>query len=254
MSSLDSSGSAGSPLTVSGLVRAYILRHDLKPGDRLPRHEDLANELGIGLRRLREGLSVLRDQGLVETNRKGGTRLTHSSVGHFTESMSWHLEAAGCSYEDLLRARAVLEAAIGMEAAVLRTDVDIEALNECLDLMRRAKTHDFHDVDKAFHQAMLECTQNPAIKLFGQLLESQLEMRKPDDDSEVSEDHIERQIDDHHKIHRCILDKDPAGTAESCYLHMLRDELFGKYVADKSKTDDSSTDVDSQDYVDDELT
>jgi len=95
--------SSGNPLSVSGMIREYISSRNLKPGDRLPRHEDLAKELGIGLRRLREGLSVLRDQGAVSTNRKGGTLLTNSSVGHFAESVNWHLEDLGCSFENLLQ-------------------------------------------------------------------------------------------------------------------------------------------------------
>lgn len=225
MCAVNGTDSSGKLLTVSGLIREYISSRNLRPGDRLPRHEDLAKELGIGLRRLREGLSVLRDQGIVHTRRKGGTLVTNSSVEHFAESVNWHLEDLGCSFENLLRARAVIQAAAGVEAAIYRTDENLEMLDKNLSQMSKAKSRDFADIDKRFHSTMLECTQNPVIRLFGELLESQLEIKKPTLTSRIPKEHMEHEIDDHHQIHRAIVQKKPATTAKACYRHVLRNKV-----------------------------
>ena len=49
----------GRPGSVAAQVRDFIRRRKLAPGDRLPTHGELSTQLGIGPRRLREGLSVL---------------------------------------------------------------------------------------------------------------------------------------------------------------------------------------------------
>ncbi|HUF98284.1 MAG TPA: GntR family transcriptional regulator [Ilumatobacter sp.] len=67
--------SSGVPTTVSRQLSEAIHLGLLAPGEQLPSENDLASQLGVSTASLREALSVLREQGLVETRRgrRGGT-------------------------------------------------------------------------------------------------------------------------------------------------------------------------------------
>ncbi len=67
--------STGVPTTVSRQLSEAIHLGLLAPGEQLPSESDLASQLGVSTASLREALSALREQGLVETRRgrRGGT-------------------------------------------------------------------------------------------------------------------------------------------------------------------------------------
>ncbi len=67
--------STGVATTVGRQLSEAIHLGLLQPGEQLPSESDLAGQLGVSTASLREALSVLREQGLVETRRgrRGGT-------------------------------------------------------------------------------------------------------------------------------------------------------------------------------------
>lgn len=73
---------AGVPTTVGRQLSEAIHLGLLEPGEQLPSESDLARQLGVSTASLREALSVLREQGLVETRRgrRGGTFVCGPSV------------------------------------------------------------------------------------------------------------------------------------------------------------------------------
>ena len=97
------------PSDAARRIRQYILHHGLRPGDQLPTHDELSQHLKVGRLRLREGLSILRHQGIVETRNKGGTIVRKPSINTLSEPITWHLDGTGYSFEDLVSARAGFE-------------------------------------------------------------------------------------------------------------------------------------------------
>ena len=51
---------------IAEVLQRKILETDLKEGDRLPSHEELAQELGVGKASLREGLQKLSGVGVID--------------------------------------------------------------------------------------------------------------------------------------------------------------------------------------------
>lgn len=161
-------------------IRNEIQRRGLTPGDRLPVHPELAKSLKVGIRRLREALSILRQQGFVETHGKGGTRVAKPSIQSFADSMDWHLEDMGCSFEDLVKGRALIESTIAAEAArnpsaknllmILQT-IEQEEQDETADNKKREL------LDEAFHQAVLQAVENPALVIVGKLIAQQFQRK-----------------------------------------------------------------------------
>ena len=54
-------------------LRTAILTRQYSPGDRLPRHEDLADQYGVSSIVIRQAIGQLKAAGLVETSGRGGT-------------------------------------------------------------------------------------------------------------------------------------------------------------------------------------
>lgn len=167
---------SGSRSPVAEQIRSWIRRRKLRPGDRLPTHDELSDQLGIGLRRLREGLSVLEHQGLIETRAKAGTLVRQPAVENLSAPVAWHLDAAGCQFEDLVRARAHLESGAAAEAAERRTARDLLVILDALEALEQATAagRDDRREEQAFHLAILEAAHNSALATFSQLISLQL--------------------------------------------------------------------------------
>lgn len=60
-------------LRIADVLRAEIQRRDLDPGSRLPAETDLADRFEVSLPTLRQGLSLLRAEGLIESRHGIGT-------------------------------------------------------------------------------------------------------------------------------------------------------------------------------------
>lgn len=65
-------------------VHARILDRTYRPGDKLPRDEDIANELGCARSTVQRAMRDLSDAGIVERKRKGGTQVRAHPVTRAT--------------------------------------------------------------------------------------------------------------------------------------------------------------------------
>jgi DNA-binding FadR family transcriptional regulator len=160
------------PSEAARRVRKYILQTGLRPGDQLPTHDELSRYLKVGRCRLREGLSILRHQGIIETRNKGGTIVRQPSLKTLNEPISWHLDATGYQLKDLISARAWLESGAAAEAAENRSARDLLRILDALEQLEALIDADRSDwpEDEAFHVAIMEATHNPVIVTFGQLV------------------------------------------------------------------------------------
>ena len=208
------------PSEAARRVRKYILQHGLKPGDQLPTHDKLSQCLNIGRLRLREGLSILRHQGIIATRNKGGTIVRQPSYKTLSEPIAWHLDGTGYKSEDLVLARACLESSAAAEAAEKRSARDLlvilDAL-ECLEAVVDSPEGDLAE-DEAFHLALMQATHNPVIVTFGQLVRLQFQGKDPLPDS-VEHRHITNQ--DHRRIYEAIKRRDRAAARDEIYAHII---------------------------------
>jgi len=159
------------PSEAANRIKQYIVRHKLNPGDQLPTHEELSKRLKVGRCRLREGLSILRHQGILETRNKAGTIVRCPTINTLNEPIRWHLNATGCRLTDLVAARAWLESGAAAEAAEHRTARDLLQILDQLEQLEALIETDRSDwpEDEAFHLAIMEATHNSVMVTFGQL-------------------------------------------------------------------------------------
>jgi len=216
--------SLNSVARVAGRIRRFIADHALKPGDKLPTHDVLSRRLGIGLRRLREGLGVLEQHGVIQRNRKAGTKVARPSLEALAEPLAWTLENMDYTYADLVKARAGLENAAAAQAARERTARDIlvlfDALEQMQELQRRRRPDDA--AEEAFHTGILQATHNPVYLIFGKLIQTQLrQSREKHGNTPVTGD-PDRLAREHRGILQAIESRKPELAGQRVYQHLIR--------------------------------
>ncbi|MBN1556415.1 MAG: FadR family transcriptional regulator [Phycisphaerae bacterium] len=214
------------PQSLAGLLREQIARKGLSPGDRLPTHAELSRRYGVGVRRLREALSILRQEGLVETRRRGGTVVAEPSLEVLREPIDWHLSARGYTYDDLLEARAAMESVIAAEAARRRTTRDLLQITEAMERFEETDgpVEEAEQIDMDFHQAILQATHNPVLLVFGQLIAEQFR-EKQRQHRHLLARKPKRTIRDHRSIQKYIQDRRPEQARARMLKHVLQQRL-----------------------------
>ncbi len=207
---------------VAQKLRNFIQKNNLQPEDRLPTHSELCLHLKVGLRPLREALSILKQEELIETRRRGGTFVKKPSLEIIHRPINWHLEEKGYTYQDIVRARAIIESAIAAEAAKKRTARDLLKMLDAIEQFesQTSDTEETEDIDMAFHLAILEATHNPAVLLFGQLIVEQFD-RKRKNHIITSNERISIVKSEHRSIYRSIEKCRPESTRKQLYEHIL---------------------------------
>ncbi len=110
-------------------IKAMILDGRLKPGDRLPREADLAEQLGISRSPLREAVSVLSMLRILDVRRGDGTYVTSLSPDLLLETIGFIIDFhQDSSILDLFELRRALEPMAAEKAARLMSDEDAARL------------------------------------------------------------------------------------------------------------------------------
>ena len=149
----------------------YFKSMQLKPGDAIPKEQELANALGVGRSVLREALSRLRMLGLIDSRTKRGMVLTEPSLfGGMRRVIEPQMLGEGVLFE-LLGLRIALEVGICDLVVNNVTDSHIEELEV---IVNQGKVMNFGeyspDSEFEFHTKLFEITGNKTIMEFQELI------------------------------------------------------------------------------------
>ncbi len=143
---------------VAGL-KNRILTGALAPGSKLPSESELVEQFSVSRTVIREAVTRLRGEGLVETFRGRG-----SFVLSVPEPTSFRVEASAIrSHQDVL---AILDFRIGVEseaaalAAARRHAPEVDEVSAAMDRFARAAPDEAVEADFAFHRAVAAATGN----------------------------------------------------------------------------------------------
>jgi len=130
-------------------------------GQRLPTEPELSAELGISRNTVREAMRVLAFSGLIEIRQGDGSYLRA-----VVDPLDTVKALSRCSFEQARETRHILEVeAIGL-AALRRTDEDLLALREALNV---SGSHYHGDLDTyiacdlVFHRRLVDAAHNPTL-------------------------------------------------------------------------------------------
>jgi GntR family transcriptional repressor for pyruvate dehydrogenase complex len=150
--------------SVQAKLRVFVSRQALEPGDRLPPERELARRLGVSRTSLRQALTALRVEGLVDVRHGDGIYLLRSA-DDTVPPIAAELGAAHPELPDLGEVRNALEALAARGAALRRTDEDLAAMVAGLRLMEQEIAGGEPGLrgDRSFHEAVLHAAHNDVL-------------------------------------------------------------------------------------------
>lgn len=147
-------------------LRDMILNGQVKPGERLPGHRDLAGMFGVSVTSVREAISALISAGMLETQAGYGTFVSQTPQLDAAFS-TWLGVASNDENEmrELIEARSVLERTIARLAAMRATPEQIQQMHEVVFEMRGYLTspEKYLEADLTFHMTMAAAAQNRVL-------------------------------------------------------------------------------------------
>jgi GntR family transcriptional repressor for pyruvate dehydrogenase complex len=151
-------------------IRELALAEGLDAGDRLPAERELARRLGVSRTSLREALTALRIEGLIDVQHGNGIYLLHSPA-EMIPPINADLALSNPELPALGQVRNTLEALAAELAALNRDDEDLARMVEAVRTMEAsiAVGGVGAEGDRQFHAAILAAARN---RVLGELLES----------------------------------------------------------------------------------
>jgi GntR family transcriptional repressor for pyruvate dehydrogenase complex len=147
----------------------------LLPGERLPAEKDMAERFGVSRSVVREAVSMLKYDGLVETRQGSGVFISNTP-----NTRSFRIESGllggGADLRAVFELRSIVESAAAALAAERRGPEDIAILRGHLEAMATdiAAGREGVDADTAFHTAIARAADNPYLMRFAEFLGTSL--------------------------------------------------------------------------------
>jgi GntR family transcriptional repressor for pyruvate dehydrogenase complex len=150
--------------TVAQRLREQIRDGRVAPGERLPGHRDIADAFSVGLSSVREAISMLASEGLIETRAGRGTFVR--APGDTMTFDAGGRELTRRELEEVLEAREVLELQLVVMAANQASDDEIARLKACLATMEAAvdDASAYAQADLELHFAIAESAHNRFLR------------------------------------------------------------------------------------------
>jgi GntR family transcriptional regulator, transcriptional repressor for pyruvate dehydrogenase complex len=152
--------------TLTEAIERGIADGRLKPGDRLPPQEEMAESAGVSRTVVREALASLRAAGMITTRQGAGAFVTPQKM---RVPLKHRVEPATLeNILGVLEVRMAVEVESAALAAVRRTEEDIANLDAAIAALanERAAEGDGVEPDLEFHAALAAATQNPQFPRF----------------------------------------------------------------------------------------
>ena len=155
-------------------IREYIVREGLRPGDRLPTEQALADRFGVSRLSVREATKALGFLGILEAAPRRGLTVGKVDMGRVTEYLGFHLALSDYSKSQLLETRIVVETGVlPYVMGRMKENASVyDRLHERNDRLRRARSLEKRIVaDIAFHHTLLESSGLEPLVAFNDLLQ-----------------------------------------------------------------------------------
>ena len=145
-------------------LREFVCTKGLAPGERLPAERELARLLGVSRPSLREAITALRVEGLVDVRHGDGIYLLRFP-DDVVPPIRAELMEADPELPALGEVRNALEGFAARWAALRRSDEDLAAMVGALRVMEQEIAGDEPGLsgDRAFHAAVLRAARNPVL-------------------------------------------------------------------------------------------
>src|SRR5258707_15608240 len=94
---------------IANRIKHYIVDNALRPGDRLPTEQEMAERFGVSRVSAREATKALSFLGIIRAAPRRGLTVGEIDMRRVTEYLGFHLALANYPNAELLQARIVIE-------------------------------------------------------------------------------------------------------------------------------------------------
>lgn len=160
----ESKGSDALPMTTAQRVKLMIIRRGMKPGDRLPTENELAELFNVSRSTLREAMKFLRAENVVVIRQGSGTFVS-AGTGIGEDPLGLHFTNQEELLKNLFETRMIIEPQIAGLAVQRATPQDIRNLEYLVHEMDAIQVNSTQtaELDIQFHTAVAECTHNDVL-------------------------------------------------------------------------------------------
>lgn len=198
------------PDEVADALRQRLASGEFKPGDRLPTGSELASMFNVSLAVIREAMSRLRHDGIIDTVQGAGAFVTGTD-----KPRSFRLEedtGDGNVLRRVFELRQVFEEGAARLAALRATDEHVQQLHSALEEMGAAVEQgtDGFAADKKFHELITEMTGNDLFRDFFAFLSGKISTSIAAARSNSAMAGVSQEAHDEHRaIYQAIARHDP---------------------------------------------
>jgi GntR family transcriptional repressor for pyruvate dehydrogenase complex len=209
--------------TVAQQLLKQIDKGTFASGGKLPTEAVLAEQFGVSRTVIREAISRLKNEGVVEARQGSGVFIAgHGAIRPLRIDYAEAVVAG--SVLQILALRRAIEAEVASEAAMRRSDADMVSIDAALARIDEAVAvgHDGVAEDVAFHRAIAVATGNPyflkTLAFLNQYLEAGTVVTRR---NEALREDFSRQVrEEHAAILAAIRAGDPMAARNAARTHM----------------------------------
>ncbi|MFA6176103.1 MAG: GntR family transcriptional regulator [Phycisphaerae bacterium] len=154
-------------------IKSYIAYNGLRPGDRLPTEQELAERFGVSRLSVREATKTLGFLGILRSAPQRGLTVATIDLKRLSEYLGFHFAINDYPKERLLQARIVIETgAIFYMTKAMAVDVSVyDKLNSIISNAEITKDLDSYiDSDIEFHRGLVAASGVEPLIAFNDLL------------------------------------------------------------------------------------
>lgn len=209
-------------------IKRLIISGRFGPGDKLPKEQELASQLGLSRSSLREAVRALILLGVLSARQGDGTYVTSLEPHLLLRSTGFvaDLLGGGNGLLELLEIRRMLEPAATAMAAPRIGAEDLRRLRECMERMDLAsRVEDLVEADDEFHGIIAAACGNATLAsliegLSGRTLRARVWRGITDAGA------VERTRRGHHTIYRALEIGDPEFARAAATAHVVEVEFW----------------------------
>ncbi len=163
-------------VTILNMITDEILSGNLKPGDKLPTENELAESLGVGRNSVREAIKMLSSFGVIEVKMGAGTYIAESMNGSILQPLMLSLAFEQGTSKELVELRLMIEIGAAELAIDEASDEEIARLEAANERLKKAADNEVNDpqylrdVDLNVHYTLFQITKNRFVNKIGRAI------------------------------------------------------------------------------------
>lgn len=185
-------------------IKMLVQQGELSFGGKLPSERHLMTTLGLSRNSIREALRSLENMGIIESRHGQGNYLVNHIGNSLGSIFSLLLFLNECSEQEVSELRRSIEIGAYLLAIRQADDTEIQELVLSLDRLKDSSAEDRAQLDKQFHDTLINLSGNRLLKLFNDTLSQTFESVIQQKLTQISPSQWNTLLVEHTRICECL--------------------------------------------------